>query len=101
MARYILTTPAANDLREIVQYIRQRSPQGAKLVRSELRAAMQRLASFPRMGHLREDVTDEPYRFWSVYSYLIVYLPETKPLEIVRVMHGARDLGKFFKTKKK
>ena len=54
---------------------------------------MRRLASFPRMGHLRADITDEPYRFWSVY------LPDTKPLEIVRVMHGARDLGKFFKKK--
>ena len=34
---------------------------------------MRRLAQTPLMGHLREDLTDEPVRFWSVYSYVIVY----------------------------
>jgi len=28
----------------------------------------------------------------AVYSYLIVYRPETKPLQIVRVVHGHRDV---------
>ena len=72
MARYVLTTLAANDIRDIVQYIRQRSPQSANVVRTQLRAAMAKPAAFPHMGHLREDVADEPLRFWSVYSYLIV-----------------------------
>jgi antitoxin ParD1/3/4/toxin ParE1/3/4 len=44
------------------------------------------------MGHLREDLTDEPVRFWSVYSYVIVYDPETQPLQILRILHGARDV---------
>jgi plasmid stabilization system protein ParE len=60
---------------------------------------MRRLAAFPRIGHIREDVADESLRFWSVYSYLIAYRPERKPIEIVRVLHGARDIGKFFKGK--
>jgi antitoxin ParD1/3/4/toxin ParE1/3/4 len=97
MARYVLTTLAATDIRAIVQYIRQRSPRAAKTVRAQLRAAMSKLAAFPGMGHLREDVADEPLRFWSVYSFLLVYRPETKPLEIVRVVHGARDLESIFK----
>jgi len=71
MSRYILTEPAAGDLREIVAYLSERSPVAARRVRGELRAAMQRLARFPHIGHLREDLTDEPLRFWSVYSYLI------------------------------
>jgi antitoxin ParD1/3/4/toxin ParE1/3/4 len=53
---------------------------------------MRRLAEAPGLGHLRDDLTDEPLRFWAVYSYLIVYRPETDPLEIVRVLHGARDV---------
>jgi antitoxin ParD1/3/4/toxin ParE1/3/4 len=53
---------------------------------------MRRLAQTPGMGHLREDLADEPLRFWPVYSYLIIYRPETDPLEIVRVLHGARDV---------
>jgi plasmid stabilization system protein ParE len=68
MARYTLTTPATNDLHDIIKYIRDRSPQSAKIVRSEFRMAMRRLAAFPRIGHVREDVADESLRFWSVYS---------------------------------
>lgn len=57
---------------------------------AEIFAACQRLAQMPGMG-LREDLTDEPLRFWPVYSYLIIYRPETQPLEIVRILHGARS----------
>jgi antitoxin ParD1/3/4 len=35
---------------------------------------------------------NRPLKFWPIYSYLIVYDPETKPVEIVRVVHGMRDL---------
>jgi plasmid stabilization system protein ParE len=31
-------------------------------------------------------------RFWAVFSYLIVYDPAKKPIEIVRVLHGKRDV---------
>ena len=44
------------------------------------------------MGHLREDLAREPLRFWPVYSYLIIYRPDSRSLEIVRVLHGARDV---------
>ena len=96
MPRFILTKPAADDVRQILDYIRERSPQGAQKVRMELRRAMELLASFPGFGHLREDVTDEPIRFWCVYSYSIAYRPDTKPLQIIRVIHGARDLPRLF-----
>ena len=41
------------------------------------------------MGHWREDLIDEPLRFWPVYSYLIIYNPAAKPIEIARILHGA------------
>jgi antitoxin ParD1/3/4/toxin ParE1/3/4 len=31
-------------------------------------------------------------KFWPIYSYLIVYDPGTKPLQIIRVLHGMRDV---------
>jgi plasmid stabilization system protein ParE len=43
---------------------------------------------------LREDLTDRPYRFWKVYSYLIIYRADTSPPRIVRVLHGARDVAR-------
>ena len=45
-----------------------------------------------RSGHVREDLTSRPLKFWPVYSYLIVYDPVTKPVQIMRVLHGMRDV---------
>jgi len=93
MGRFVLTPAAKADLAEIAQFIRQRgSSEAAKRVGRELRQEMRRLADMPGMGHLREDVADESLRFWAVYSYLIVYRPDTRPLQIIRVVHGARDI---------
>lgn len=69
-----------------------RSLNAAKRVQADLRSAMRKLAEMPGMGHLRHDLADEPLRFWSVFSYLIIYRPDTSPLQIVRVLHGARDI---------
>jgi plasmid stabilization system protein ParE len=33
--------------------------------------------------------------FWSVFSYLIVYNPAKRPVEIVRVLHGKRDVERI------
>lgn len=49
----------------------------------------------PAIGHLREDLTDEPLRFWPVRRYLIVYRSDSDPLEIVRVLSAYRDVKKL------
>jgi plasmid stabilization system protein ParE len=56
------------------------------------------LASHPQMGHTREDLTARPLKFWSVYSYLVVYDPACEPLAIVAVLHGARDVEQLLKN---
>ena len=56
---------------------------------------MQRLAENPGIGHVRSDLTDEDVRFWPVFKYLVIYRPETAPLEIVRVLHGRRDVERI------
>lgn len=50
----------------------------------------------PGMGRWRKDLGGEPLRVWVVYSYLIVYRPETKPLQVIRVVSGHRDLTSMF-----
>jgi hypothetical protein len=43
----------------------------------------------------RQDVTMLPVRFWTMTkfpNYVIVYRPETNPLQVVAVLHGKRDL---------
>jgi plasmid stabilization system protein ParE len=96
MSRRFSLTPAARaDLFEIDDYLRQESPPAAARVRAELRAAMRKLAGYPGIGHLRADLAEEPLRFWPVYSYLIIYRAETRPLQILRVLHGSRDVRKL------
>ena len=68
-------------------------------MRADLRAAMQRLEGFSYLGHTRKDVTEEPIHFWCVYYYLIAYHPKEKPLQVLHVLHGGQDLGRFFKSK--
>jgi plasmid stabilization system protein ParE len=94
--RFLLTPAARDDLIEISNYIqRNDGAAAAQRVRSGLREAIYRLAEMPGLGHLREDLADEPLRFWTVYSYLIIYRPETDPIQIVRVLHGARDVRRL------
>jgi antitoxin ParD1/3/4/toxin ParE1/3/4 len=90
-----LSPEARDDLQEIRDYIARDSTEAARRVLAELRTAMRRLAEMPELGHVREDLADEPLRFWPVYSYLIIYRPEAQPLQVVRVLRGARDIAEL------
>lgn len=57
------------------------------------------LAGVPGSGHWRKDLTDEPVKFLSVYSYLIVYRPETTPLQVVAILPGRRDVEQLLKQR--
>ena len=45
------------------------------------------------MGHVREELRDEAARVIEVSGVLVIYDPTLKPLTILRVVHGARNLG--------
>lgn len=96
MKRFKLSPEAACDIREIWSYIAADSVKAARKVRLALFDACQRLAENPGIGHTREDLTDQPVLFWPVGSYLIIYHPQSKPLSVVRVVHGARDVPSLF-----
>jgi toxin ParE1/3/4 len=53
---------------------------------------MVKVAKSPGNGHWREELTDKRHRVFLVYSYLIFYRHETKPLQTIRVLHAARDV---------
>lgn len=74
-------------------YIAADNANAADKVENEITQAFYRLAEHPFMGHLREDLTEKDLRFWSVYSYLIVYDPHRQPIAIVRVLSGWRDVA--------
>ena len=100
MSRYRLTPEAASDVFEIWSYIAADSIEAAEKVESSILEACTFLAAFPMSGHLRPNVTRRPVRFWTVApypNYMVVYEPDTQPLLILRVVHGARDLPRLFR----
>ena len=94
--RFLLTPEAKSDLSEILLDISEDSPDIAERLRSEIYRAFRTLGQSPGIGHYHEGLLDRRYRFWNFYSYVVCYVWESKPIQIVAVVHGARDLGLFF-----
>ncbi len=98
--RYLIAPEAADDLLEIWLYIRNReaSNEIADHVESVIFDKISYLANFPGGGHRRKDLTDEPLKFLSVYSYLIAYWPEPLPIKVVAILHGNREISATLKS---
>jgi plasmid stabilization system protein ParE len=93
-----LTALAEADLAEILDYVTQTSSEArAESVLLDLLHAARLLAEQPRMGHLRGDLTPRAVLFWPVHTFLLVYRPDTRPLEIVRVVSGWRDVPRLLR----
>jgi len=91
--KYRLTAEARLDLLSLWKFIARDNITAADRLIERMEIAFHLLARFPAKGHKREDVhTSEPVLFWPVGSYVVVYRPAPKPILIVRVFHGARDL---------
>jgi len=79
------------DLEEIWEFIAVHNIEAADRVLHEIREAMRSLATFPRMGHIRADLTSRPLRFHPVRDFLIAYAPEEEPVVVIAVLHGRRN----------
>ena len=94
--KYTLAPEAARDLVQIWRYVqKQGSWETADRVESIIREKFKYLAEFPNAGHWRRDLTGANVRFYPVYSYLIVYRPESSPLQIVSILHASRDVPRI------
>jgi antitoxin ParD1/3/4/toxin ParE1/3/4 len=98
--RYVLAPEAAFDLVEIWRYIKKQSSiEIADRVEAVIRDRIVFLAGNPGAGHWRKNLTDKAVKFFPVYSYLIVYRPDTKPLQVVSIQHGRRDVEQILKDR--
>ena len=103
MRAYSLTPQAKADIFEIWSYIAEDSVSIADRVERAIFEACELLAGAPLAGHLRQDLTTRPVRFWTLNrypSYMIVYRPETAPLQIIAVVHGKRNLPPILETRR-
>ncbi len=91
MPRVLKRPEAESDLDEIWWYIAQDSPDHADRFLDRLQERFLALADFPKMGISRDDI-QAGLRSQPVGNYLIFYFPLADGIEIVRVLHGSRDV---------
>jgi len=89
------TSEAENDLLSIWDYIAQDNPDAATRLLLTIDEKCALLAANPQLGPARPDITPE-MRYFPVGSYLILYRIVADTVEIVRVLHGARNLDALF-----
>lgn len=78
-------------------------PVAAERLLSAALAAAEMIARRPMAGRVRPDLAPQRYRFWSLtrFSMLLVYDTQTEPIEILRLVHAARDLPDLLKDLEK
>ena len=82
------TTPAANDLYNIVQHIQQDNPGAA--VAKTLYEGCSSLREFPRLGR-RGRIEGTRELVFPALPYIVVYRIQDQVVELVRIYHGAQD----------
>ena len=97
MRKVLVLPEAAEDLREIWNFIAAGNVAAANRIVDELEGAMGGLAAMPGKGHGRRDVKTPDLRFWNVHPYVIAYQYDAKALTVVRVVHGRRNFRRLFK----
>ena len=92
---------AERDVAEIVSYIADDSPEAAQRFRRALQATGALLLDMPHIGSMRasdkpalKGIRVVPVRDFDKYA--VFYRPVKDGIEIVRVLHGARDYPALF-----
>lgn len=101
MSRYILMPAAKEDLADIRDYyLKEAGYRVARKMLVEFVEAFRFLARTPGAGHIRQDLAEErPILFWPMRDYLILYKPTAKPLEILMILRGSRDVPKLIRLR--
>lgn len=98
MAEALFSPESLEDMRDIHEYISMDNPEAADRVLQAFEENASLLAGRPELGQLKPRLRN--LRLWVVTefpNYLIFYREREGQVEIVRVLHGARDLQDIFK----
>lgn len=89
------TVQAEEDLIGIWLYIARENPAAADRVLDDIEQRIHLLVDNPQMGRFRPDIAPQ-LRYFVADKYLLLYRAISNGIEIVRVIHGARDLPNVF-----
>jgi|SRR5690242_17342795 len=96
MAKARITRQARRELDEIWAFIARDNLNAAERVVDEIVRTITKLAEMPGMGARREEFAPS-LRSYPVGNYLIFYRPAPGGIEVVHIVHGARDLERIFR----
>lgn len=88
---YRLSPRAQRDIEDIADHLAEENPAAAKRLIERMRRQWELLATQPRSGSLREDIGNKIRRI-VVGQYLCFYIIVEENVEILRVLHGHRDV---------
>jgi toxin ParE1/3/4 len=95
MSVVLRTSRAHLDLVEIAFHIAEQNLVAADRWLETIDEKCQRLARMPELGRKRPDLAPE-LRSFPVGNYIIFYRPLPDGIQVIRVLHGARDLPPLF-----
>jgi toxin ParE1/3/4 len=88
--------PAADrDVDAAVEYLlAENAPEAALKLLREFESALDRICGRPAIGSPRYARLIPGLRFWKLrrHSYLIFYVEQPRFIDVLRVLHGARDI---------
>lgn len=95
MARYVISLLAEQDIEEIGDYIAQDNPHRALTFIAELHNQCAKIATSPKACRSRPELGDN-IRSYAYGNYVIFFQDSPSELCIVRILHGAMDIGAKF-----
>jgi len=99
--RVVWTEAAWRDLEQVIRYIARDSPHYAASFAREVRDAARSLFRFAERGRCVPELDTPDIREIFVGSYRLLYSLSGETLHILGLIHGARELGAFWKREKR
>lgn len=103
MKRVQVRPRADRDIDLAIAHLLEDSPTAARQFLRELEAAMRRIAERPATGSPRYAHVLKGVRFWPLrrFRYLVFYLQRSAYVDVIRVLHGSRDLPAALQSERK
>jgi len=98
---YVLSPAAQDDLVGIRDfYLKEAGYRVARQMLAEFVQVFRTIAMAPGIGHKREDLAEgRLVLFFPMRDYLIVYRSSSRPVEIVMIARGSRDIATIIKRR--
>ena len=97
MNRYIITLSASRDLNKITTYFASHNIDKGEQLLATFNKKCKQLIKFPKMGRSYEEIRPN-LRGLPLNGYIVFYQITEDILEILRVVHGSRDLENLFES---